>query len=70
MFGPKSLCQNAMCQIFVNDIDFVKCIPMWLKMQAGDTLEEFLQDVGIPVSNCEEIWNSPDTNRAIQSMAE
>jgi hypothetical protein len=50
MCGPKSLRQNAMCQIFVNDIDFVKCIPMGLKSQAGDALEEFLQDVGIPAS--------------------
>jgi len=48
MFGPKSLRQNSMCQIFCNDVDFVKCIPMRMKMQAGDALEEFLQDVGIP----------------------
>jgi hypothetical protein len=37
-----------MCQIFCNDVDFVKCISMRLKMNAGDALEEFMQDIGIP----------------------
>jgi hypothetical protein len=47
-FGPRSLRQNKMGQIFVNDIDFVKHIPMQTKSQAGDALVEFIQDVGIP----------------------
>jgi len=39
---------NTMAQTFVNNIDFVKLIAMRRKAEAGDSLVEFIQDVGIP----------------------
>ncbi|MGH3055661.1 MAG: hypothetical protein ACRDL7_11860, partial [Gaiellaceae bacterium] len=44
----KSTVGNTCGQIFVNDIDFVRFIPMQTKSAAGDALAEFIQDVGIP----------------------
>jgi hypothetical protein len=41
---------NTMGQIFVNDIGFVKFIPMKQKSEAGHALAEFIQDIGIPSS--------------------
>ncbi|MGH7974683.1 MAG: hypothetical protein ACREBR_04095 [bacterium] len=45
----KSVLNNSCGQIFVNDLEFVRFIPMRSKSEAGDTLAEFIQDVGVPV---------------------
>ena len=37
-----------MAQVFTNDVDYVKFIPMRRKGEAGDSLVEFIQDTGIP----------------------
>jgi hypothetical protein len=37
-----------MAQVFVNNIDYVKLIPMCRKAEAGDSLNDFIQDIGIP----------------------
>jgi len=37
-----------MAQVFANDVDYVKLIPMRRKGEAGDSLVEFIQDTGIP----------------------
>jgi len=42
-----SIRSNKCAQIFVNNIDFVKIIPMHRKAEAGDALVEFIQDIGI-----------------------
>jgi hypothetical protein len=48
-FAPcYSLHGHIMGQLYVNDIDFVKFIPMEKKSDAPDTLVEFCQDIGIP----------------------
>ena len=39
---------NMMGQIFVNDVDFIHFIPIHTKSEAGDTLAEFIRDIGIP----------------------
>jgi hypothetical protein len=39
---------NKCAQIFVNNNDFVKLIPMRWKAEAGDALAKFIQDIGIP----------------------
>jgi len=39
---------NTCAQIFVNNIDFCRLIPMRRKAEAGDALVEFIQDIGIP----------------------
>jgi hypothetical protein len=39
-----------MGQLFVNDIGFMRFIPMKLKSEAGYALAEFIQDVGVPAS--------------------
>jgi hypothetical protein len=39
-----------MGQIFVNDVGFMKLIPMKQKSEAGYALTEFIQDIGIPSS--------------------
>ena len=44
----RSIRGDTMAQIFVNNVDFVKLIPMRRKAEAGDSLVEFIQDVGIP----------------------
>jgi hypothetical protein len=44
----KSIRGHTMAQIFANDIDFTKLIPMKRKGEAGDSLLEFIHDVGIP----------------------
>jgi len=44
----KSIRGNAMAQVFTNDVDYVKFIPMRRKGEAGDSLVEFIQDTGIP----------------------
>ena len=49
MFSPyPSLGGNTCGQIFVNDHEFTRFIPMKSKALAGDALLEFIQDVGIP----------------------
>jgi len=35
-------------QLFVTDLGYVKLIPMKLKSEAGENLQEFIRDVGIP----------------------
>ena len=44
----KSIRGNTMAQVFANDVDYVKLIPMRRKGEAGDSLVEFIQDTGIP----------------------
>jgi len=39
---------NKCAQIFMNNIDFVKLIPMRRKAEAGDALVEFIHDIRIP----------------------
>jgi hypothetical protein len=39
---------NTCAQIFVNNIDFVRLVPMRRKAEAADALLEFIQDIGIP----------------------
>ncbi|MGH3054467.1 MAG: hypothetical protein ACRDL7_05760, partial [Gaiellaceae bacterium] len=43
-----SVRNNTCGQVFVNDMEFVRFIPMQSKSAAGDALAEFIQDVGIP----------------------
>jgi len=43
-----SLRGNTCAQIFVNNIDFYRIIPMRRKAEAGEALVEFIQDIGIP----------------------
>ncbi len=43
-----SLATNKYYQIFANDIGFVKGYPMGQKSEAGNALDSFLQDVGVP----------------------
>jgi hypothetical protein len=51
MFSSTKSSQGCtMGQIFVNDIGFVKLIPMKQKSEAGYALAEFIQDIGIPSS--------------------
>jgi hypothetical protein len=44
----KSLRNNSMGQIFVNDANFTRFTPMRNKGQAGDALLDLIRDVGIP----------------------
>ncbi|MGH3624303.1 MAG: hypothetical protein ACRDQ5_21370 [Sciscionella sp.] len=44
----KSVLSNSCGQIFVNDLEFARFVPMKSKSEAGDALAEFIQDVGIP----------------------
>ncbi|MGH3053527.1 MAG: hypothetical protein ACRDL7_00940, partial [Gaiellaceae bacterium] len=46
----KSIGSNMCGQVFVNDLEFVRFIPMQSKSDAGNALSEFIQDVGIPQS--------------------
>ncbi|MGH7954978.1 MAG: hypothetical protein ACREOZ_03370, partial [Gloeomargaritales cyanobacterium] len=45
----KSVLNNSCGQIYVNDLEFVRFIPMRSKSEAGDSLAEFIQDIGIPL---------------------
>ncbi len=44
----KSVRGYTMGQVFVNDLEFTRFIPMKSKADAGDALNEFVQDVGAP----------------------
>jgi hypothetical protein len=44
----KSIRGNTMAQVFADDVDFAKLIPMRRKGEAGDSLVEFVQDTSIP----------------------
>jgi hypothetical protein len=44
----KSIQGNTMGQIFINDVNLVRFIPMKTKGEAGDALLEFIRDIGIP----------------------
>lgn len=46
----KSLQNNKMGQIFVNDVNFTRFISMQTKGQAGDALLDVILDIGIPVN--------------------
>ncbi|MGH3055899.1 MAG: hypothetical protein ACRDL7_13075, partial [Gaiellaceae bacterium] len=49
MFSTQKSTTHHTCgQIFVNDLEFVRFIPMKSKADAGDALAEFIQDIGIP----------------------
>jgi hypothetical protein len=37
-----------MAQLFVNDIKYMRIFPMKLKSEAGNTMLELIQDIGIP----------------------
>ncbi len=37
-----------MAQIYANDINFTRLFPMRTKGEVGDTLLEFIRDIGIP----------------------
>jgi hypothetical protein len=43
-----SLATNKYYQIFANDVGFVKGYPMSRKSKAGNALDSFFQDVGVP----------------------
>ncbi len=45
-----SLNNFKMAQIYVNDLSFTKVYPMKVKSEAGDTLQTFIHDIGIPHS--------------------
>ena len=45
-----SLNGSHMAQIYVNDLSLSKVYPMRLRSEAGDTLQTFIHDVGIPHS--------------------
>jgi ribosomal protein L15 len=45
-----SLNNHKMAQIYVNDLAFSKVYPMAVRSEAGDTLQAFIHDVGIPHS--------------------
>jgi hypothetical protein len=38
----------TMAQVYTNDINFTKLLPMKKKSEAPDTLVQFMQDIGIP----------------------
>jgi hypothetical protein len=44
----KSIRGNTMAQVFANNVNFVKSIPMRRKGEARDSLVEFIHDIGIP----------------------
>jgi len=44
----KSTRGNDMAQIYANDINFTRLFPMQSKGEVGDTLLDFVRDVGIP----------------------
>ena len=46
--STKSIHGNTCGQIFVNNLDFMRFVPMRKKKAAGHALEEFFQDVGVP----------------------
>jgi hypothetical protein len=46
----KSTRNNTMAQLFVNDIKFMRIIPMKRKSEAANALIELIQDIGIPAS--------------------
>jgi hypothetical protein len=46
----KSIQGNTMGQLFINDIGFYHFIPMKRQSEAGDTLLEFIQEIGVPSS--------------------
>jgi hypothetical protein len=39
---------NTMAQLFINDIQYTRVFPMKRKSEAGLTLQELIQDIGIP----------------------
>jgi hypothetical protein len=44
----KSTRGNDMAQIYVNDINFTRVFPIRAKSEVGDTLVDFIRDIGIP----------------------
>ena len=46
--STKSISGNNCGQLFANNKGFCKFIPMEKESEAGDSLAEFIQDVGIP----------------------
>ena len=48
--SSKSTRGNSMAQMFVNDIKYMRIFPMKKKSEAGNTLLELIQDIGIPAS--------------------
>ncbi len=43
-----SLGGAKMAQVYMNDVNFTKIVPMKTKAEAPDTLVQFMQDIGIP----------------------
>ena len=41
---------NTMAQLYVNDIKYLRIMPMKKKSEAGLTLQELIQDIGIPAA--------------------
>jgi hypothetical protein len=50
MASEKSIMGNDKGQVFANASGFIKFYPFDLKSKAGDALNEFIQDVGIPAA--------------------
>jgi hypothetical protein len=67
----KSLNGNKMAQMFINDLEFSKVVPMEFKSDAGEALSSLFEDVGVPTElhtdGAKEMtmgnWNKVRTNQ-------